>query len=129
MAESVTSETKHSRSVSRPGRRKSVTLDIDHVRVMSVLRISSAVAVIWFLIWMIAVAVLYGVMQAAGIFASIAELIGGLEQLTFGAVLAGSALLGIAWAIIGVLLSVIGAVVYNACAGLVGGIEVEASRE
>lgn len=110
------------------GRPAPARLEVRRVSVLSVLRISAAVSVIWFLVWMIALALLYAGLQAMGVFASISELIGGVDQLTFGTVLGGGALLGLLWAIIGVLLSVIGAAIFNACAGLAGGVEVDVVR-
>ena len=110
------------------GRPAPARLEVRRVSVLSVLRISAAVSVIWFLVWMIALALLYAGLQAMGVFASISELIGGVDQLTFGTVLGAGALLGLLWAIIGVLLSVIGAAIFNACAGLAGGVEVDVVR-
>ncbi|WP_448851865.1 DUF3566 domain-containing protein [Corynebacterium sp. 335C] len=112
----------------RPARPGPARLEIRRIDLLSVLRISAAVSVIWFLVWMIALAILYAGLQAMGVFSSIGELIGGFEGLTFGTVLAGGAGLGLLWAVLGVLLSVVAAAIFNACSGIAGGIEVEVER-
>ena len=93
----------------------------------TMLRISAAISVIGFLAWMIAVALLYLVSQGMGFLDRFDELLGGDSGLTTGWVFAAGAVVGLVWALVVTALATIGAIVYNACSDLVGGLGVTLS--
>lgn len=100
----------------------------------SIFKVSGVLAVAGFLIWMIAVAVLYGVLAGMGIwdqinssFSTIVSADGSStsdELITTGQVFGFAALFGIFAAIVLTALSTILAYIYNVCADVVGGVEV-----
>jgi hypothetical protein len=119
----------------RPPRRAKLTLS--HINVYSVFKLACVLAIALFLVWMFAVGVLYGVLDLTGILdrvnsaattisgdASTAPTIGG--GLVFGIAI----IIGALNIVLFIAMSTIGAMVYNLCADLVGGIEVTlAERE
>ncbi len=100
----------------------------------SIFKVTGVLAVAGFLIWMIAIAVLYGVLAGMGVwdqinssFATIVSADGtseGGDLLTAGQVFGFSALFGIFAAVILTALATIMAYIYNVCADVVGGFEV-----
>ncbi|MBV7294356.1 DUF3566 domain-containing protein [Corynebacterium sp. TAE3-ERU12] len=86
----------------------------------SMLRISAAVSVIAFLVWMITVAVMYMVLGSMGVWDSLNDLIGS-DEFGLTRIFIASAVLGLLWAVLTTALLTLGAFIYNACAGLVGG--------
>ena len=100
----------------------------------SVFKISGILSLAGFLIWMIAVAILYGVLEGMGVWDQINSSYGTLvnveggttgdELFTTGAVFSFAAGFGALAAIIFTALSTISAYIYNVCADMVGGIEV-----
>ncbi|MDO5731973.1 DUF3566 domain-containing protein [Corynebacterium sphenisci] len=98
--------------------------ELTRIGAWSALRASAAVSVIGFLAWMIAVAVLYLVLGAAGIWDAIGDLLGG-EPIGAGTVFLAAAGLGALWVVLVTALLTLGAIIYNACAGLVGGVVVD----
>jgi len=111
-------------------------LQLRHIDTFSALKISLVVSIALFFVWMVAVAVLYGVLGQLGVFDTINDLIGQLssssgdDAANTGTVIHGSIVFGGA-AIIGAVnvvlltaLCTIAAFVYNLMADLVGGLEV-----
>jgi len=111
-------------------------LQLRHIDTFSALKISLVVSIALFFVWMVAVAVLYGVLGQLGVFDTINDLIGQLSSSSgddagnTGTVIHGSIVFGGA-AIIGAVnvvlltaLCTIAAFVYNLMADLVGGLEV-----
>ena len=100
----------------------------------SVFKVTGVLAIAGFLIWMIAIAVLYGVLAGMGIwdqvnssFATIVSADGtgdGGNLITAGQVFGFSALFGVFAAIAVTALGTIMAYIYNVCADAVGGFEV-----
>ena len=104
-------------------------LQIRHIDPWSTLKLSLVLAVAFFFVWMIAVAVLYGVLSAMGVFESIDGLFAELgtdagrivtPKLVFG----GAALIGAINIVLFTALATIGAYIYNLCADLAGGLEI-----
>jgi transmembrane protein DUF3566 len=111
-------------------------LQLRHIDTWSALKISLVVSIALFFVWMIAVAVLYGVLGGLGVFDTLNDLIGQLssssgdEAGSGGDVISGTVVLGGA-AVIGAVnivlltaLCTVAAFVYNLCSDLVGGLEV-----
>ncbi|MFT3660602.1 MAG: DUF3566 domain-containing protein [Gordonia sp. (in: high G+C Gram-positive bacteria)] len=100
----------------------------------SIFKVSGVLAVAGFLIWMIAIAVLYGVLAGMGIWDQVNSTVStivssdgsssGDELITLGQVFGFSALFGLFAAIVLTALSTILAYIYNVCADVVGGVEV-----
>jgi hypothetical protein len=118
----------------RPARR--ARLLIRHIDPWSTLKFSFVLAVAMFFVWLIAIGVLYGVLDGMGVFEQInglySEVAGsGSEQLFTPSLVVGTAaLVGAVNIVLFTALATIGAFVYNICADLVGGIEVTlAERE
>lgn len=95
----------------------------------TMLRISGAVSIVGFLAWMVAVALLYLVFQGMGFWGRFDDLLGGDSGLGAGWVFLTGALVGLLWALVVTALMTIGALVYNACADLVGGLTVTLSDD
>jgi hypothetical protein len=116
-------------------------LQLRHIDTWSALKISLVVAIAMFFVWMVAVGVLYGVLNGLGVFTTLNDLFGQLSSSSGGSgaskpvitariVFGGAAVIGLVNAVLLTALSTIGAVVYNLCSDLVGGLEVTlAERE
>ncbi|WP_027020117.1 DUF3566 domain-containing protein [Corynebacterium sputi] len=102
---------------------RETTLVVRRIDPLSTLKISASLGVIGFLVWMIAAGIIYFVLSMMGVWNSFGELVGA-EMLTAGPILGGAAGVGVLWMILFPALLTLGAVIYNACAGLVGGISV-----
>ncbi|ODU06429.1 MAG: hypothetical protein ABS81_04780 [Pseudonocardia sp. SCN 72-86] len=120
-----------------PRRPRQAALQLKRLDPWSVLKLALVLAVVIFFIWMVAVGVLYGVLEGMGVWD---RLNGTYNDLVSGEAQTGSALIsagrvfGIA-AVIGAINSLlfavamtIGAFVYNVSADLVGGVEVTLSE-
>jgi len=120
-----------------PRRPRQAALQLKRLDPWSVLKLALVLAVVIFFIWMVAVGVLYGVLDGMGVWD---RLNGTYNDLVSGETQSGSALIsagrvfGIA-AVIGAINSLlfavamtIGAFVYNVSADLVGGVEVTLSE-
>ena len=88
------------------------------------LRVSAAISVIGFLAWMVAVAVLYLLFEAMGFRDRFNDLVGGDAALGVGMIFALAAGIGVLWGVLVSALATLGAVVYNACSDLVGGVTI-----
>ncbi|EGD54565.1 hypothetical protein SCNU_13323 [Gordonia neofelifaecis NRRL B-59395] len=127
----ASSQTIPARSVGTPLR---AAVQIRRVDPWSVFKVSGVLSVAGFFIWMIAVAILYGIMGGMGIWDQINSSFGtlvssdgstsGQDLISGGQVFMFSALFGIVAAILLTALSTISAYIYNVCADMVGGVEV-----
>ena len=124
--------------VSRGPRR--ARLQLRHIDTWSALKISLVVSIALFFVWMVAVGLLYGVLNSLGVFTSINDLIGQVgsvsgsgstgDVITAGVVFGGAAVIGAINVVLLTALCTVSAVVYNLCSDLVGGVEVTlAERE
>ena len=100
----------------------------------SVFKITGVLSVVGFLIWMIAVAVLYGILGGMGVWDQINNSFGNFvsgdgasstgDLISGGQVFGFSALFGVFAAIVVTAIATISAYIYNVMADTVGGIEV-----
>ncbi|QGU03311.1 DUF3566 domain-containing protein [Corynebacterium comes] len=110
------------------------TRDVSVTRVspLSAFRVGLAMSLVGMAAWLIAVALLYAGMGAAGIWDQVNSLlgdIGGSQAVTFGLVMSFAALLGAIGAILTTILAPLSAVVYNAIVDLFGGLQVRHQEE
>lgn len=104
-------------------------LQIRHIDPWSTLKLTLVLAVAFFFVWMIAVAILYGVLSTMGVFESIDSLFAELggesgNIVTPKVVFGGAALIGAINIVLFTALATIGAYIYNLCADLAGGLEI-----
>jgi hypothetical protein len=115
-------------NAARPARR--ARLLVRHIDPWSTLKFSFVLAVAMFFVWLVAVGVLYGVLDGMGVFDQINKLYdevsgnGGDSLFSPGLVLGTAAVIGVVNIVLFTALATIGAFVYNICSDLVGGIEV-----
>jgi hypothetical protein len=124
------------RSVRVPRR---TSLQLQRLDPWSVLKISLVLSVCGFLVWMVAVGVLYGVLAGMGVWdqlngtysdltsATNAQA-GGAELISGGRVFGASMVIGLVNIVLMTALATVGSLVYNVAADLVGGIEVTLSE-
>jgi hypothetical protein len=111
----------------RPARR--ARLLVRHIDPWSTLKFSFVLAVAMFFVWLVAVGVLYGVLDGMGVFDQINGLYdevsgnGGNSLFSPGLALGTAAIIGVINIVLFTALATIGAFVYNICSDLVGGIE------
>jgi len=109
-------------------------LQVRHVNPWTVLKFSCVVSVVLFFVWLIMIAVLYLVLDAAGVIGKINDTVttingtGSNAPITPGIVFGAAAIVGVVNIVLFIALSTIGSVVYNLCADLVGGVEVTLSE-
>jgi hypothetical protein len=114
--------------VPRPPRR--ARLLVRHIDPWSTLKFSFVLSVAMFFVWLVAVGVLYGVLDGMGVFEQINglydEVSGNTGDRLFspGLVLGSATVVGAVNIVLFTALATIGAFVYNICSDLVGGIEV-----
>ena len=106
----------------------------------SALKISLVLAIALFFVWMVAVGVLYGVLNGLGVFTTVNDLIGQLgstagvtdgapaDVITPGIVFGGAAVIGAVNIVLFTALCTVGTFIYNLCSDLVGGLEVTLSE-
>ncbi|OHV44424.1 DUF3566 domain-containing protein [Pseudofrankia sp. BMG5.36] len=120
--------------LSRAGRR--AKLRLTRVSPLTVTRLAFAFSLCVFLVVMVAIAVLWFVLNSIGVFDSIVEAAGTLTTdessnvgswLSFGRAMQISLLIGAINVILITLLSTLGALLYNLCSDMIGGIEVTLS--
>jgi hypothetical protein len=116
-------------------------LQLRHIDTFSALKISLVLSIALFFVWMIAVGILYGVLNGLGVFTSINDLIGqvgsvsgtntsGGDVITVGVVMGSAAVIGLVNVVLLTALCTVATIVYNLCSDLVGGLEVTlAERE
>jgi Transmembrane domain of unknown function (DUF3566) len=119
---------------SRPTRR--ARLLVRHIDPWSTLKFSLVLAVALFFVWLVAVGVLYAVLDGMGVFKQVNSLYGdvsgtsGGQLISPGMVLGTATVVGAVNIVLFTALATIGAFVYNICSDLVGGIEITlAERE
>ena len=98
--------------------------EIRRISAWSAVKITAAVGFIGFLVWVAAVGIIYFLTATLGLLTPISELIGGEDAISAALVLGMAAGLGALWWLLSVGLAGLGVVVYNACAGLVGGLKI-----
>lgn len=109
-------------------------VQIRRVDPWSIFKVAGVLCVAGFFIWMIAVAILYGILGGMGIWDQINSSFGtlvsadgstsGQDLISGGQVFMFSALFGIASAVLLTALATISAYIYNVCADFVGGVEI-----
>lgn len=121
-------------AAARPARR--ARLLVRHIDPWSTFKFSLVLSVALFFVWLVAIGVLYGVLDGVGVFDKINSLYdelggsSGQRIVTPGLVLGIAALVGAVNIVLMTALATVGSFIYNICADLVGGIEVTlAERE
>lgn len=104
-------------------------LVVDRVSPWSAMRVTAAVGFICLLIWIAAVGLLYLLLSTMGLLTPITEMIGGEDSISAGPVLGVAAAVGALWWVLSMGLMALGAVIYNACSGFVGGLKVSLADE
>ena len=110
-------------------------LQLRHIDTWSALKISLVLSIALFFVWMVAVGILYGVLNGLGVFDSINDLFSQLqsasgdeggsgELVSSGVVFGGAAVIGAVNIVLLTALCTVTAFVYNLCSDLVGGLEV-----
>jgi transmembrane protein DUF3566 len=130
----------HARGPSRvPGRGpRRARLQLRHIDTWSALKISLVLSIALFFIWMVAVGVLYGVLNALGVFNTLNDLFGQIgsasgaqnsgDVVTPGVVFGGAAVIGAINIVLLTALCTVGTFIYNLCSDLVGGLELTLSE-
>ncbi|WP_007511700.1 MULTISPECIES: DUF3566 domain-containing protein [Pseudofrankia] len=122
--------------LSQVGAGRRAKLRLTRVSPLTVTRLAFAFSLCVFLVIMVAVAVLWFVLNSIGVFDSIVEAAGTLTTdeshnvsswLSFGRAMQISLLIGAINVILITLLSTLGALLYNLCSDMIGGIEVTLS--
>ncbi len=109
-------------------------LQIRHINPVTVLKFSCVLSIALFFVWLIIIGVLFGILDAAGVINNINDTVtqlngtGSKPPVTAGIVFGGAAIIGVINIVLFIALSTIGAVIYNLCADLVGGIEITLSE-
>jgi hypothetical protein len=114
-------------------------LQLRHIDTWSALKISLVLSIALFFIWMVAVAVLYGVLSGLGVFKTLNDLFGQLgsssgsgggggDVITPGLVFWGAAVIGAINVVLMTALCTVGTFIYNLCSDLVGGLELTLSE-
>jgi hypothetical protein len=128
------------RGPSRPGGRgpRRARLQLRHIDTWSALKISLVLSIAMFFIWMVAVGVLYGVLNALDVFDTLNDLFGqigsasgeegGGDVVTPGVVFGGAAIIGAINIVLMTALCTVGTFIYNLCSDLVGGLELTLSE-
>jgi len=113
-------------------------LQLRHIDTWSALKISLVLSIALFFIWMVAVGVLYGVLNALGVFETLNDLFGQVgsvsgseatgDIITPGVVFGGAAIIGAINIVLLTALCTVGTFIYNLCSDLVGGLELTLSE-
>lgn len=107
-------------------------VSVTRVSPLSAFRVGLAMSLVGLAAWLIAVALLYAGMSAAGIWDQLNSLlgdVGGDQAVTFGLVMSVAALLGAISAILATVLAPLAAVAYNAIVDLFGGFQLTHQEE
>lgn len=108
------------------------SVQIRRIDPWATLKITAVVSIVGFFVWMVAVAVLYLIMDGMGVWGSLNDSLGSIttsdssSESTIGAgtVFGFAALIGAVSAVLVTALAAVGSIIYNICADLVGGIEI-----
>jgi hypothetical protein len=114
-------------------------LQLRHIDIWSAFKISLVLSIVLFFVWIIAVAILYVVLNSLGVFSTINDLFGqlgsatgqsqgGSQVVTPKVVFIGAAVIGAINVILMTALCTVATFIYNMCADLVGGLEVTLSE-
>ena len=113
-------------------------LQLRHIDTWSAFKISFVLSIALFFIWMVAVGVLYGVLNGMGVFETLNDLFGQLgsasgnetggDVITPGIVFGGAAVIGAVNIVLLTALCTVATFIYNLCSDLVGGLEVTLSE-
>ncbi|MGY2065947.1 DUF3566 domain-containing protein [Blastococcus sp. SYSU DS0619] len=113
-------------------------LQLRHIDTWSALKISLVLSIALFFIWMVAVGLLYLVLNGLGVFDAVNDLFGQIgsasgseatgDLLTPGVVFGGAAVIGAINIVLLTALCTVGTFIYNLCSDLVGGLEVTLSE-
>ena len=129
-----------SRSAARSGGRgpRRARLQLRHIDTWSALKISLVLSIAMFCIWMVAVGILYGVLNGLGVFDTLNNLfgqVGGAKTgqsvkpvITLGVVFWGAGIIGAINVVLMTALCTVGTFIYNMCSDLVGGLEITLSE-
>jgi hypothetical protein len=123
----------------KPGRGpRRAKLQLRHVDIWSAFKISLVLSIALFFIWMVAIGILYLVLNALGVFSTLNDLFGQLgsasggktttDVVSAGVVFGGAAVIGAINVILMTALGTVATFIYNMCADLVGGLEVTLSE-
>ena len=113
-------------------------LQLRHIDTWSALKISLVLSIALFFIWMVAVGILYMVLNSLGVFATLNDLFGQVgsvsgnagtgDVITPGVVFGGAAFIGAINIVLMTALCTVGTFIYNLCSDLVGGLEITLSE-
>jgi hypothetical protein len=113
-------------------------LQLRHIDTWSAFKISFVLSIAMFCIWMVAVGVLYGVLNGLGVFDTLNDLfgqVGGTKAgqpvkpvITLGVVFWGAGIIGAINIVLMTALCTVGTFIYNMCSDLVGGLEITLSE-
>jgi hypothetical protein len=114
-------------------------LQLRHIDLWSAFKISLVLSIVLFFVWIIAIAILYVVLNSLGVFSTVNDLFGQLGSATGQAsgssqvvsakvVFIGAAVIGAINVILMTALCTVATFIYNLCADLVGGLEVTLSE-
>jgi hypothetical protein len=113
-------------------------LQLRHIDTWSALKISLVLSIALFFIWMVAVGILYMVLNALGVFQTLNDLFGQVgsvsgskdtgDVITPGVVFGGAAVIGAINIVLMTALCTVGTFIYNLCSDLVGGLEITLSE-
>jgi Transmembrane domain of unknown function (DUF3566) len=119
----------------RNRRPRQAALQLKRLDPWSVLKVALVLAVVLYLVWLVAVGMLYGVLDGIGVWDRLngqyADLVsdqGGNQLISAGRVFGVAAVLGAVNSLLFAVALSVGAFVYNVSADLVGGIEVTLSE-
>jgi len=132
-------EANAARPTRRPGRTgrqpRRARLTLSHLNVYSIFKFSCVLAIALFFVWLIAVGLLYGILDVSGVFSKVNDTVHTIsgdgktnDVVTGSLVFGGAIIIGVVNIVLFIALSTIGAMVYNLCADLVGGAEVTLSE-
>ncbi len=131
-AETRAGRSRSARGVRQPRRAR---LTLSHINVYSVFKFSCVLAIALFFVWLIMVGVLYGILDFAGVFSQVNETVQTIsgddrtgDVVTGSLVFGGAIIIGAVNIVLFIAMSTIGAMIYNLCADLVGGVEVTLSE-
>jgi hypothetical protein len=113
-------------------------LQLRHIDTWSALKISLVLSIALFFIWMVAIGILYGVLNGLGVFKTLNDLFGQVSSvsgskaagdvITPGVVFGGAAVIGAINIVLMTALCTVGTFIYNLCSDLVGGLEITLSE-
>lgn len=117
----------------RPRGPRRARLQLRHINAWTVLKFSCVLSIALFFVWLIVIGVLFGILDGAGVIEKINTAYtdiqpGAQAPVRASIVFGGAAIIGVVNIVLFIALTTVGAVVYNLCADLVGGIEITLSE-